>query len=90
MVTHVLVDFLLQIHTLAVIGVLSSVVAAYYYLRIVKVMFFDEPAEPFDKPIGREMAFVQAIAAAFVLLFFIYPAPLVASAEIAVRSLFPG
>ncbi len=76
--------------TLAVIGVLSSVVAAYYYLRIVKVMFFDEPAEPFDKPIGREMAFVQAIAAAFVLLFFIYPAPLVASAEIAVRSLFPG
>ena len=41
-------------YVLAVIGVLSSVVAAYYYLRIIKVMFFDEPADPFD----RQMVFV--------------------------------
>ena len=33
---------------LAIIGVLTSVVAAYYYLRIVKVMYFDEPAQPID------------------------------------------
>ena len=32
--------------TLAVIGVLASVVGAYYYLRIVKIMYFDEPATP--------------------------------------------
>ena len=37
---------------LAVIGVLASVVAAFYYLRIVKVMYFDEPAEAFDRPPG--------------------------------------
>ena len=41
---------------LAVIGVLASVVGAYYYLRIVKVMYFDEAREAFDRPIGREFA----------------------------------
>ena len=35
------------LYVLAVIGVLASVVGAYYYLLIVKVMYFDEPAEPF-------------------------------------------
>ena len=38
------------LYALAVIGVLSSVVGAYYYLRIVKVMYFDEPATAFDQP----------------------------------------
>lgn len=38
-----------KMYTLAVIGVLSSVVAAFYYLRVVKIMFFDEPADAFDK-----------------------------------------
>ena len=37
---------------LAVIGVVASVVGAYYYLRIVKVMYFDEPADAFDRPIA--------------------------------------
>ena len=36
------------LYALAVIGVLSSVVGAYYYLRIVKIMYFDEPAERFE------------------------------------------
>ena len=36
------------LYTLAVIGVLASVVGAYYYLLIVKVMYFDEPAQEFD------------------------------------------
>ena len=39
-----------QLYPLAVIGVLSSAVAAFYYLRIVKVMYFDEAAPAFDKP----------------------------------------
>ena len=43
------------LYGLAVIGVLASVVGAYYYLRIVKLMYFDEPAAGFDRPIGREM-----------------------------------
>ena len=43
---------------LAVIGVLTSVIGAYYYLRIVKVMYFDEAEDAFDRPIGREFAII--------------------------------
>ena len=45
--------------SLAVIGVLASVVGAFYYLRIVKVMYFDEPVGKFD-PMRRELRMVLA------------------------------
>ncbi|RME61691.1 MAG: NADH-quinone oxidoreductase subunit N, partial [Alphaproteobacteria bacterium] len=37
------------LYTLAVIGVIASVVGAFYYLRIIKIVYFDEPAPDFDK-----------------------------------------
>ena len=37
-----------KMYTLAVVGVLASVVSAFYYLRVVKIMYFDEPADEFD------------------------------------------
>ena len=74
---------------LAVIGVLSSVVAAYYYLRIVKVMYFDEAAEPFDSPMGREISVIVAGSALFVMFFFVYPSPLLQGAQAAASALFP-
>jgi len=77
------------LYALAVFGVLTSVVAAYYYLRIVKVMYFDEPGEPFDRPIGREVAWVTGAASLFVLLFFLNPTPLVVGAAKAAHALFP-
>jgi NADH-quinone oxidoreductase subunit N len=83
--------FLAAIHAglygLAVTGVLLSVVGAYYYLRIVKVMYFDAPAEPFE-PMPRPLAAVLAVSGLFTLLFFLYPAPLVAAAGTAAKSLF--
>jgi NADH-quinone oxidoreductase subunit N len=75
---------------LAVAGVLSSVVAAYYYLRIVKVMFFDEPADAFDKDIPFARRAVLFIAVAFVLAFVFKPTPLLESALDAASALFPG
>jgi NADH-quinone oxidoreductase subunit N len=75
---------------LAVIGVLSSVVGAFYYLRIVKLMYFDEPAGVFDRPMGREIQAVLILSAVVVMLFFIVPAPLVSGAGAAAASLFPG
>ena len=72
---------------LAVIGVLTSVVGAFYYIRIVKVMYFDEAAEPFDRPVGRELMLVLAATAIFTMFFFAYPAPLVAGAEAAAAAL---
>jgi NADH-quinone oxidoreductase subunit N len=73
--------------TLAVIGVLTSVVGAFYYLTIVKVMYFDEPKEAVE-PMRGELRFVLAIAGIFNTLFFVYPAPLVSAATAAAKSLF--
>jgi len=75
------------LYALAVIGVLASVVGAYYYLLIVKVMYFDEPAPAFV-PMRGELKAVLAVSGLFVLLFFVYPAPLVEAAAAAAKSLF--
>jgi len=75
------------LYILAVIGVLASVVGAYYYVRIVKVMYFDEPAEAFE-PMPGEVKLVLGLSGAFVILFFVYPAPLVSAAGIAASALF--
>jgi NADH-quinone oxidoreductase subunit N len=72
---------------LAVIGVLASVVGAYYYVRIVKVMYFDDAAEPLDRPLGREFAVIVGGAALFNLLFCLHPGPLLDQAEIAAAAL---
>jgi NADH-quinone oxidoreductase subunit N len=72
---------------LAVIGVLASVVGAYYYVRIVKVMFIDEPRERFAA-IQPKAGLVMALTSLYVLLYVVWPAPLVAAAEAAVKSLF--
>ena len=79
-----------KLYALAVIGVLASVVSAFYYLRIVKVMYFDEPADPFDKNIGGEMRLVIAGTSAFTLLLILWPASLEAGAAWAAKALFPG
>jgi len=73
--------------TLSVIGVLTSVVGAYYYLSIVKTMYFDEPLTKLD-PARIELRTVLAVAGLFNILFFAYPGPLVSAATSAARSLF--
>ncbi len=72
---------------LAVIGVLLSAVGAYYYLRIVKIMYFDEPADAFDSS-GVIAKAVLALSTAFVILYVVYPAPLANAAMLAAKSLF--
>jgi NADH-quinone oxidoreductase subunit N len=77
-----------NLFTLAVIGVLTSVVGAFYYLSIVKVMYFDEPLAKLD-PIRLELRTVLAVAGLFNILFFVYPGPLVSAATAAAKSLLP-
>jgi NADH-quinone oxidoreductase subunit N len=83
--------FLAAIHAglyaLSVTGVLLSVVGTFYYLRIVKLMYFDAPAERLD-PMPPTLAAVLGVSGLFVLLFFVYPAPLVSAAATAANSLF--
>jgi NADH-quinone oxidoreductase subunit N len=78
------------LYTLAVIGVLSSVVGAYYYLRIVKLMYFDEARESFDRPMGRELSLIVVVTALFTMFFFVAPEPLVGNAAAAAAALFGG
>jgi NADH-quinone oxidoreductase subunit N len=75
------------LYTLAVIGVLASVVGCYYYLMIVKVMYFDEPEGEFEV-LPLELKAVLGVTGVFVLLFFVYPAPLIDAAATAAKSLF--
>jgi NADH-quinone oxidoreductase subunit N len=76
-----------NLFTLAVIGVLTSVVGAFYYLNIVKVMYFDEPLGKLD-PMRLELRTVLAVAGLFNIFFFVYPGPLVSAATVAAKSLF--
>jgi NADH-quinone oxidoreductase subunit N len=73
--------------TLAVLGVLTSVIGVYYYLMIVKIMYFDEPAAAFDRMAGG-IAATLGVTGLFVILFFVYPGPLVDAAGVAAKSLF--
>jgi NADH-quinone oxidoreductase subunit N len=75
------------LYTLAVIGVLASVVGAYYYLLIVKTMYFDEPAPGFE-PMPGTLRVMLGISGLFVIFFFVYPSPLVNAATAAAKSLF--
>jgi NADH-quinone oxidoreductase subunit N len=74
-------------YTLAVIGVVASVIGAYYYLRIVKIMFFDEPAEKLLPARVAEGA-VMALTALLVLFYVVWPGPLVDAAAAAAKSLY--
>jgi NADH-quinone oxidoreductase subunit N len=78
------------LYTLAIIGVLSSVVAAYYYIRIVKVMYFDQATEPLDRAFGLELRLVMLVSMAVIVLFFLYPEPVLSSASAAAASLLGG
>jgi len=68
------------LYALAIMGVLASVVGAYYYIRIIKIMYFDEPALPFQQPMPREYGVVLTLSTLFVLFF---SAPIVAASLIA-------
>jgi NADH-quinone oxidoreductase subunit N len=78
------------LYALAVIGVVSSVVASYYYLRIIKIMYFDEPVTEIkifcnnDKNIKAALLLVTILS----LVIFIKPSLLTNAAKIAASSLF--
>lgn len=75
------------LYPLAVIGVLASAVAAFYYLRVVKVMYFDDPAPRFDQAPAMLRA-VLALSTVILLGFWVYPGPIMNAATAAAKSLF--
>ncbi|MEJ1975403.1 MAG: NADH-quinone oxidoreductase subunit NuoN [Acetobacteraceae bacterium] len=73
--------------TLAVIGVLTSVVGAYYYLRVIKVMYFDDAQPAFDLR-SPSLSLVAGIGALVTALFFVFPSPIISAAHAAASALF--
>ena len=61
------------LYPLAIFGVLMSVVSAYYYLRIVKIIYFDDPAEETFLPVRSELSVIYFISSFAMLLLFLYP-----------------
>jgi NADH-quinone oxidoreductase subunit N len=76
-----------HLYALAIIGVLASVVGAYYYLRIIKVMWFDEPTGEFARTAG-ELKLVFGLSGLFVLGYVLIGGPIGAAAEAAARTFF--
>ena len=77
-----------ELYVLAVAGLLTSVVGAFYYLRIVKLMYFDESSEPFDKNLGREITVLVTVTAVITAFFFVGLGPVLTGAETAAAVLF--
>ena len=73
---------------LALVAVRFALLWTFYYIRIVKLMYFDEPAGSFDRPLAPELKGVLFVTAMVTLFFILLPGPIVGSAEIAAASLF--
>ena len=71
------------LYSLAVVGVLTSVIGAFYYLKIVKVMYFDEPVLGLERDVPYFSQFVLLICALVTALFFLYPSALLNAASLA-------
>jgi NADH-quinone oxidoreductase subunit N len=76
-----------KLYVLAVVGVLSSVVGAFYYLRLIKIMYFDEPQPAFDG-MGSDIAVITGVTAVASVVFFLFLSPAVNRAAAAASSLF--
>ena len=76
-----------QLYMLAVVGVLASVVGAFYYLRIIKIMWMDEPTGSF-MPMAGELRLVLGASGLFVIFYVLFGGTLLTTAETAARSFF--
>lgn len=77
------------LYVLAVIGVLTSVISAFYYIRIVKVMFFDQATTPFDRVPGT-LRVVLIATVALISFGFLAGGPVIALSTAAANALFAG
>ena len=77
-----------HLYILAVVGVLASVVSCFYYIRLIKVMYFDEASDPLEGPMPRDLGMVLGVATIVILLFIVLPGPIVSEATAAAQPLF--
>ena len=62
-----------KMYTLAIIGLVTTVVSAFYYLRIIKIIYFDKPNKPFDEIYDWGLKCSLILSSILILIYFIYP-----------------
>ena len=62
-----------KLYTLAVIGLLATVISAFYYLRLIKIIYFDKPVNELDKNNNLGLRITLFLSTSFIVLFFVYP-----------------
>ena len=62
-----------EMYVLAIIGLLTTVVSSFYYLRIIKIIYFDKPSKPFDKIYDWGLKSSLILSSILILIYFIYP-----------------
>tara|TARA_B100000965_G_C19461632_1_gene699992 strand:- start:351 stop:941 length:591 start_codon:yes stop_codon:yes gene_type:complete len=65
-----------QMYTLAIIGLLTTVISAFYYLRIIKIIYFDKPKKPFDEMYDWTFKGILILSTFLIFVYFIYPSML--------------
>ena len=66
-----------SMYFLAIVGLLSTVVAAFYYLRLIKIMYFDKEKEKYDTDHGWWLKFSLTFSTLLILVYFIFPSQLI-------------
>ena len=62
-----------KMYTLAIIGLITTVVSAFYYLRVIKIIYFDDPKEIFEVNQDFGLKVSLFLSTIIVLIYFIYP-----------------
>ena len=62
-----------EMYTLAIIGLITTVISAFYYIRIIKVMYFDEPKKPFEKIVDYRIHGPMVLSCILLTAFFLFP-----------------
>ena len=70
-----------EMYTLAIIGLVTTVISAFYYLRIIKIVYFDEPKEAFESSQNLGLKISLFFSTIVILIYFIYPSFLIEAAS---------
>ena len=63
----------IKMYSLAIIGLVTTVVSSFYYLRIIKVIYFDRPGKPFDETYNLGLKISLVLSSVLILIYFIFP-----------------
>ena len=66
-----------EMYTLAIIGLITTVISAFYYLRIIKIIYFDKPKKPFESIYDLGLKIPLIISSMLILIYFVYPTILI-------------